>query len=109
MPDKEGPRCTESCRSGRQRRLSGQRGPWLRRPGRDGEYGGSDGRSWAGHTFPRALGDGRGDLVAVVDALLEAVGDALGLLVDLEVLCVLRLLVRLQAVVLAGRVEGRHG
>ena len=69
----------------------------------------ADGRGTAGrgHTFSRALRDGRGDGVAVVHGLLEAIWELLLLLVDLEVLGVLGLLVR-QAVVLAGRVEGRH-
>ena len=61
-------------------------------------------------TLSGVLGYGRRDGLAAVHGLLEAIRDLLLLLlVDLEVLWILLLGVRLEAVVLAGGVEGRHG
>lgn len=60
-------------------------------------------------TLSGALGYRRCDSLAVVHGLLEAIWDLLLLLlVHLEVLWILLLGMRLEAVVLAGRVEGRH-
>ena len=59
-------------------------------------------------TFPSILGHRGSNGLAVVHGLLQPICELL-LLVDLKVLRVLGLGMRLEAVVLAGGVEGRHG